>query len=562
MNFFGPNPTVSQAERELRPLLLDDGCQVLSTFELNKVASLTYGDLVCDEMFELIENIVAQPLNYSPLTVQKTLVVTKHILIYGSEKCVNSAYGIGKFVEGLTTFNSVLAAQQQRGANAFLQRLQGGGVDRGGPIRDAAKPLHELLKNINELQRIRNESASRDSLVPIGDDKVAFITDDVRHWILKRKIQQQEQIEIRSNLAKSEGGFGGGYMTKDGKNVVGAAHGIEEMIKMAQRDKKKFTDSGMTGPSPEDMILQELAAESKRQKEEAAREAAAQNEDLLAGSSIANRLSGDVDLLDFGSPIHSTPTPYLANTTGDLLDVFGGGSASAEDDLLGLAGAACQQHAVPIDSAPWSGESGSTNGLLAFHSTGISSYQADDPFASVGLAQPPGAGSVLSSGYSNGLGELSGLMNTISIGPSTKTIVTTTNEDRFAALDALVSTSINPIQTSAMEAKLAEKRLLADGFTSKSGTPASNRFGMGSMPLNQHPVPNDVGTSYGMAFMPSLIEPMIAPGSGQVAPAYGDIGMIVEDDNPWIMGGTSGTGLQPLGAAPASPPPPPPPPSE
>ena len=37
MNIFGPGPAVSQAEKELGPLLLDDGCQVLSTFELNKI---------------------------------------------------------------------------------------------------------------------------------------------------------------------------------------------------------------------------------------------------------------------------------------------------------------------------------------------------------------------------------------------------------------------------------------------------------------------------------------------------------------------------------------------
>jgi hypothetical protein len=155
MNFFAQTLTVSQAEKELRPLLLDEGCQVLSSFELNKFASLTYGDVFCDDMFEFMENIVAQPLNYTPLTVQKTLVVLKHVLVYGSEKCVNSGYGIGKFIESLTSFNTVLASRQQKGANAFFQRLQGGGVDRGGPVRDAAKAVHELLKDINNLQRIR-----------------------------------------------------------------------------------------------------------------------------------------------------------------------------------------------------------------------------------------------------------------------------------------------------------------------------------------------------------------------------------------------------------------------
>ena len=51
--------------------------------------------------------------------------------------------------------------------------------------------------------------------------------------------------------------------------------------------------------------------------------------------------------------------------------------------------------------------------------------------------------------------------------------------------------------------------------------------------------------------------PMVQPGSGQVATAYGDAGD--DDDNPWVMGGTAGSGLQPLGPAPGAPPPPPPP---
>jgi hypothetical protein len=125
MNFFqATNSRISQAERELQPLLVDDDIQVLSSFEMNKVASLTYGELVCDDIFELIEKIISHPLDFSPLTIQKTLVVTRHIMIYGSEKCVNSGYSIGRFVENLTTFNSVLAAQQQQGVHAFFQRIQ------------------------------------------------------------------------------------------------------------------------------------------------------------------------------------------------------------------------------------------------------------------------------------------------------------------------------------------------------------------------------------------------------------------------------------------------------
>ena len=576
MNLFGQPPTVSQAEKELRPLLFDDGCQVLSTFEMNKIASLTYGELVCDEIFELFETVVAEPLNYSPLTVQKSLVVMKHVLIYGSEKCVNSGYGIAKFVESLVTFNTVLATQQKQGATAFLYRLKGGGVDKGGPVREAAKEVHELLKNINELQRIRNESASKNSLVPIGDDKVAFITDDVRHWILQKRIEQQAQIEIKSNLAKSEGGFGGGYMTNDGKSVVGAAHGIEEMIKMAKQKKQGFTDDGISGPSKEDRILADLAAEARRQKEEAGREAAARNEEQL-GTFSGNPTSNpsEVDLLDFGSVVQNVPVQAHSSTTADLLGVFGGGG-SASDDLLGLGGSnqmqqQQQQHGSLLDLAPWNaGGNGQGNELLSLTTT----ISATDPFSSIAAsAQTNTSTSSLPCTHTeNGIGGLSGMMNTLAVGPSTTAPVAAV-EDRFAALDALASTNLQSTSSTALDIKMAENRILAGGSSSStsSNSLASNIMGGGSIPLNHPtsplpsfmpilPPPVDEPSSFPMGFVPSPVEAFVAPGVGHVAAAYGDIGAADDDDeNPWVMGGTSGSGLEPLSSAPAAPPPPPPP---
>ena len=76
MDFLGIQKE-TPAEKQVKALLFDEAIQVLSTFELNQVASLTYGELVCDQIFEIIENVVAQPMNYTPLSVQKSLVITK-----------------------------------------------------------------------------------------------------------------------------------------------------------------------------------------------------------------------------------------------------------------------------------------------------------------------------------------------------------------------------------------------------------------------------------------------------------------------------------------------------
>jgi ENTH domain len=547
MNFFQPPTTrISQAERELQPLLVDEGIQVLSTFEMNKVASLTYSDIVCDDIFELFEKILSQPLDFSSLTIEKTLVVTRHVMIYGSEKCVNSAYGIGRFIENLTTFNSVLAAQQQQGVNAFFQRIQGGGVDRGGPIREAAQKVQELLRNINHLQRIRNECASKNSLVPIGDDKIAFITDEVRHIILKKKIEQQQRIEIKSNLAKSEGGWGAGYMAKDGKNVVGAAHGIEEMIKMAQREKSKFSDGGISFPSAEEKILQELAEEARRNKEAEKKERTAQIGDLLGFTEP----SPAVDLLDFGVG-SSVGTAPVASASGDLLGFFDAPAnstsiytSSAGTDLLGLGAPTIGRSQLPQQSLlDLASDHHVDEGLLSLV---VPTDGALDPFASVDASfQPSLNGSLLPDGEGKGL---SGLMNTLNIGGLSKPAVPPLQEDRFAALDALASTTLTPNPSTSFDSKTVDN-VLSMGVTASTGY----SMGVGqswSVPTSGNHAP----------LMASLViaEPMlIAPGGGQVAAAYGDVG--VDNDNPWVMGGTTGTGLQPLGEAPAAPPPPPPP---
>ena len=547
MNFFQPPTTrISQAERELQPLLVDEGIQVLSTFEMNKVASLTYSDIVCDDIFELFEKILSQPLDFSSLTIEKTLVVTRHVMIYGSEKCVNSAYGIGRFIENLTTFNSVLAAQQQQGVNAFFQRIQGGGVDRGGPIREAAQKVQELLRNINHLQRIRNECASKNSLVPIGDDKIAFITDEVRHIILKKKIEQQQRIEIKSNLAKSEGGWGAGYMAKDGKNVVGAAHGIEEMIKMAQREKSKFSDGGISFPSAEEKILQELAEEARRNKEAERKERTAQTGDLLGFTEP----SPAVDLLDFGVA-SSVGTPPVASASGDLLGFFDAPAnstsiytSSAGNDLLGLGAPTMGRSQLPQQSLlDLANDHQVDEGLLSLV---VPTDVALDPFASVGAPfQPSLNGSLLPDAEGRGL---SGLMNTLNIGRLSKPAVAPLQEDRFAALDALASTTLTPNPSTSFDSKTVDN-VLSMGVTASTGY---------SMGVGQSwSVPTSGNHSPLMASL-VIAEPMlIAPGGGQVAAAYGDVGL--DNDNPWVMGGTTGTGLQPLGEAPAAPPPPPPP---
>jgi hypothetical protein len=64
-------------------------------------------------------------------------------------------------------------------------------------------------------------------------------------------MQEQQFITTKSNLAKAEGGFGACFQARDGQNVVGAGHSLEEMIAMAERGKNKYTDDGPIHVKPQ-----------------------------------------------------------------------------------------------------------------------------------------------------------------------------------------------------------------------------------------------------------------------------------------------------------------------
>jgi hypothetical protein len=61
----------TEAEKRLAVLLFDDGIQVLSTFEMNQIASLSYGDETCEQIFDLLEEVMAHPMQFTVLASSK-----------------------------------------------------------------------------------------------------------------------------------------------------------------------------------------------------------------------------------------------------------------------------------------------------------------------------------------------------------------------------------------------------------------------------------------------------------------------------------------------------------
>lgn len=490
----------SEAQVKLSELLLDEAMQVISSFELNQIASLTYGEIVCDEIFEFLEEILAHPFDHSPLCLQKALVVTKHVLTYGSEKTVNSAWSLGRYINNLREYNTVLIAQQRQGPDALWHRIKGGGVDKGFSVREVAEELHTLLQSREQIQILRHAKADPNSLVPVGDDKIAFASDEVRHYLLMKRLDEQRLMHTKSNLKKERGGFGGGYQARDGKQVVGAAHSLEEMMARANREKQKFSDDGPI--------------------------CSQQQQDYLTGSyeqPIAQAAVPEVDLLDFSEPVSASAPAAAAST-----DPFG------TTDLLGAS-----QSSVAAGTAGMS----SLDAMTDLLSLMTMAAPAPAPQANI-EAQP-----------------LSDVHDSFAPVP---VAVMNSNVDRFAALDALASNDVKSSGSilTGLEAQnrilgtfnLKETNELKKQVENGESVDASE-------PTKSQTISSLRGNSAAMTYGPSPVEEYVQPDFAGISmgASYGDPGVDDDGENGFIMGGVPGSGLEPVAPPPADAPPPPPP---
>lgn len=248
----------TEAQRLLQHFLYDDDTQVLTTFDTNRIASLTYGESVCGEIFELLDYTITEITESSTLSIHKSLILMEHIIAYGSEMAVNATWYLLPKVSPLRQYNTVLLRTKNTSTfSAKMHRIVGGSVDHGLPVREVAERLFVLLSDTDKIHNLRSQkNLSLRTLVPVGDrDETFFVTDELRKAALDDKMKEQikqqkeqQRLKGRSNLKLARGGFGGGYNAADGSagNVVGAAHSIEEMLVAARRDlesKKGYRDA-------------------------------------------------------------------------------------------------------------------------------------------------------------------------------------------------------------------------------------------------------------------------------------------------------------------------------
>lgn len=426
----------TEAEKRLAVLLFDDGIQVLSTFEMNQIASLSYGDETCEQIFDLLEEVMAHPMQFTVLAVQKSVVIAKHLLIYGSEKCVNSCWGLGSYVEKLCEFNTVLLAQQQQGLSTWWQSVKGGSVDKGFPVREAAQVLCKLMADSVRIQQLRNDNADPNSLVPVGSaEKLGFVSDEVRHYMLQKRMKEHMLVATRSNLKKGDSGFGSGFNAANGQTVVGAAHSIEEMMARAEREAKKFKETGPVHykPKPPEPMEKQLPPT-----------AVPPVVDLLDFNDPAptsEPAAPTVDLLGFGG-VESGPTPaplldFFAPAP-SAVDLIGGGLATG--DLLGGATPAAGVFGADLlaNIDPSVQKTGDLMSLMTLSEPTKKAENAGFISMSVGKATFPASS-------------------------NTESAVFASNTDRFAALDELAPPDGALLGGNKLFEKATENRIF--GFT-------------------------------------------------------------------------------------------------
>ena len=250
----GRAPT--EIQRTLALSLFDDSVQYMSTLDMNRAASYTFGlqnsygsdgttindfgvgthgESISDQLWELlVDATLCKYISHSALALTKTISLIQHVLLFGSESVVTNGdvlHRIEVALGPLKTLNTALVEQQMverilndepqpeialdrigqqlsslgSKATAQMIRLRGGSVDQGHPVRHAAARLLDLVSNASHLRQLRMQQQPSNTLVPIGSAKqVGYITDEARHQLLTMKIAKEESLQRNKELAEQQ----------------------------------------------------------------------------------------------------------------------------------------------------------------------------------------------------------------------------------------------------------------------------------------------------------------------------------------------------------------------
>jgi len=235
MKHLGTKLTGSEAQKKVGAYIYDDKVTGATSFDMHNIAALTFGETQCQEVFAIIKEGINIDES-TPLTIEKSLKLLKHLITHGAERCVDAAWDLADDVEGLESYNTALL----RGA---VHHIIGGGVDKGEPVRIVANELKELLADDSRIREERKKNADPNALVPLGS-KDDFVEPAV--------LAAQSKQPLKSNTEELGVTFGSAGQS----TVIGAAYSLEDMMKKANEQPERYFDdrrrmSGGQGPTKE-----------------------------------------------------------------------------------------------------------------------------------------------------------------------------------------------------------------------------------------------------------------------------------------------------------------------
>lgn len=300
-------------------ILLDDGIPCLNTNAsyCSEFAILSKKESERRRLYDLLQNILGRPGEYSPQSVLKALELVSYLLSHGSDFCVEyTCTELQLQIGFMKEYNSAIILNEKN----ILYRIKGGSSDKGEPVRELAEELEQLLitntqqsllkmRDMNLLKAKTAMMASKANNGPSNEDlMVDFGGGNVSH---------------KKENKMTSGGFGSGLGgKKKGKQlVVGAQYTLEDMLAEQRNRPMTYCDDEqkMKRIADEKKMMMDLLNGTNTDTTVSNKQnvgAVSTTDDLLAFDHTLSSSDkfGDTDLLG-GNEHISQPTAELMNAS-------------------------------------------------------------------------------------------------------------------------------------------------------------------------------------------------------------------------------------------------------
>jgi len=162
--------TQSETEKYVAGIVLNDSTTLnFNDARLNSIAMKTWNMVQSQQVFQVLNKSIT-PGDYGWKAIYHSLLALRTIVYYGSEIAIDAVIELAPFVYKLQDYNSALVKNKLG--------FPTGGTDYGGPVRQEAKALYNILVSDSEIRKVRADARAKQGgdLVPLGDKPVDIQT--------------------------------------------------------------------------------------------------------------------------------------------------------------------------------------------------------------------------------------------------------------------------------------------------------------------------------------------------------------------------------------------------